>query len=91
MAPPADSIATVLAKLEEMSRKMDATGSKVDEANRRMEEMQASVDGLKLEQGEVNLWKPKFETKVTKLQNSVHDLKKKMDLFLEEVPERKEG
>jgi hypothetical protein len=39
MAPPTDSIAAVLAKLEEMSMKMDITNSKADEMNRKMEEM----------------------------------------------------
>jgi hypothetical protein len=86
MAPPMDSIAAVLAKLEEMSINMDITNSKADEMNRKMEEMQSSIDGVKLEQGTVKEWKPRFETTVTELQSSVQDLKQKMEMFIQESP-----
>jgi hypothetical protein len=34
----------------------------------------------------VKEWKPRFETKVTELQTFVHDLKKKMEMFIQQLP-----
>lgn len=48
MTSPTDSMATVLTKLEEISKKLDATSSKVDETNRRMEGMLSPIDDIKV-------------------------------------------
>ncbi|RLN24315.1 hypothetical protein C2845_PM07G38430 [Panicum miliaceum] len=77
MAPPTDSIATVLAKLEELGRKIDDTNLKADETNRNIEEMQLSIQQNTDEQSLLSAWKPGMEDKVTDLQNSVFDLKQK--------------
>ena len=36
------------------------------------------------------MWKPKLEDKVSNLQNSVFDLKQKVDLFIHELPKKKD-
>ncbi|CAN6234028.1 unnamed protein product [Urochloa humidicola] len=85
MAPPAD-LSTVMAKLEELGKKSDEINLKTDDTNRKIEEMQQSIDRLADEQGDIKLWKPTMESKVTELQNSVFDLKLKVDLFINELP-----
>lgn len=60
----------------------------MDETNRKIEEMQQSIDLLTQEQGAVKEWKPKLENKVMELQNSMYDLKQKVDLFVHELPRR---
>ncbi|CAL4981530.1 unnamed protein product [Urochloa decumbens] len=76
MAPPVDN-ATLLAKLEEMTKGIKETSLKQDETNRKIEGMQQSINRISYEQGEMKTWKPQLETKVTELQNSVTDLKLK--------------
>ena len=90
MAPPTD-LATVLQKIEEMGKKLDTTGIKTDETNRKIEEMQQSIQRISDEQGSVMVWKPNMESKVTDLQNSVFDLKTKVDLFIHQLPSSKKG
>ncbi|KAF8730967.1 hypothetical protein HU200_016842 [Digitaria exilis] len=86
MAPTADPLVAVLAKLEELGKKVDRTNLKTDETNRRIEEMQASIGLLREEQSTVKEWKPEFEGKIAELQGSVFELKTKVDLFIHELP-----
>lgn len=79
MAPPTDSLATVLAKLEELGQKFDTIDRKTDETNTKLEEIQH-------QQSSVTTWKPELEGKVTDLHNSVYLLQKKVDLFIHESP-----
>ncbi|CAO2183142.1 unnamed protein product [Urochloa humidicola] len=65
---------------------MDESMSKVEETNRKIEGMQISIDKLALEQGSLQTWKPQLEGRVTSLQQSVDDLKLRMDLFIHELP-----
>lgn len=81
-AAPADAIAAVLVKLEELGRKADHT-------NQRIEEMQASLHQLTEEQGAINSWKAELEGKVADLQSSVFLLEKKVDLVIHELPKPK--
>ena len=81
MAPHTD-LATVLQKIEELGKKLDTTGTKTDETNRKIEEMQQSIQRIADKQGSVTIWKPNMESKVANLQNSVFDLKTKVDLFI---------
>ncbi|CAO2143691.1 unnamed protein product [Urochloa humidicola] len=85
MAPPVDN-ATLLAKLEELVLKADATNQKADQTNRKIEEMQQSINQMSEEQDAVKVWKPELENKVAQLQNSASTLKMKMDLFIQESP-----
>ncbi|CAN6235112.1 unnamed protein product [Urochloa humidicola] len=82
MAPPVDN-AALMSKLDAFMTKMDANAV---ETNQRLEGMQSSIDSILLEQGSIQQWKPQLETKVTELQNSVSDLKLKVDLFIHEQP-----
>jgi len=86
MAPPTDSISTVIAKLEELGRKVDNVDRKTDETNQKIEEMQSSIQQIKDEHTSVNTWKPELENKVSDLQNSVFLLKQKVDLLIHESP-----
>jgi len=86
MAPPTDSISTVLAKLEELGKKFDIMDRKTDETNTKIEEMQCSVQQIKDEQTSMTTWKPELDDKVKDLQDSVYLLKKKVDLFIHESP-----
>jgi len=88
MAPPSD-LATVLQKLEELGKKMDHTNTKTEEMNRKIEEMQLTIKQNTEEQNSLITWKPGMEDKVTDLQNSVYDLKQKIDLFIHEIPKKK--
>jgi len=84
MAPSAaDSIATVLAKLEELAGKLDESNIKADDTNHRLQQ-------LAEEQTAVTAWKPTMEAKVTDLHNSVYDLRQKVDLFIHELPKKKD-
>lgn len=85
MAPPND-IAVILAKLEELGKKADEAISKADHTNRKIEEMQQSVQVISEEQASLKIWKPEFEGKVSELQGSVFDLKTKVDLFIHNLP-----
>lgn len=91
MASPTDSIATVIAKLEELGRKVDNVDQKTNETNQKMEEMRTSIQQIKDEQTAVNSWKPELVNKVSDLQNSVFLLKQKVDLFIHESPEPKKA
>ncbi|CAN6338981.1 unnamed protein product [Urochloa humidicola] len=82
MAPPVDN-ASLMSKLDAFMTKMDASTT---ETNRRLEGMQTSIDSILLEQGSIQQWKPQLETKVTELQDSLSDLKLKVDLFIHEQP-----
>lgn len=84
-------LSAILSKLEELGKKADETNLKVDQANRRIEEIQSSVHHLTEEQDLVKAWKPELEGKVTELQNSVSDLKLKVDLFIHELPSKPKG
>ena len=75
MAPPTDSISTVIARLEELGRKVDNVDRKTDETNQKIEEMQSSIQQIKDEHTSVNTWKPELENKVFDMQNSVFLLK----------------
>lgn len=86
MAPPRDSLAMVLAKLEELGKKADETILRTDDTYRKIEEMQNSIQLLSDEKGVVKVWRPMIETKVVDLQNSVYDLKQKVDLFIHQLP-----
>lgn len=83
---PSNEMAVVLAKLEELGKKADEANSKADQTNRKIEEMQQSINLLSEEQTSVKNWKPELEGRVTELQNSVFDLKTKVDLFIHEPP-----
>jgi len=90
MAPVADPMTTVLAKLEELGQKMDV---KAEEVSRKLEEVQLSVQGVEqslqrvmAEQEALATWKPKIETTVTQLKNSVYDVKTKVDFFIHSLP-----
>jgi len=79
MAPPAD-LSTVLGK------KADETISKTDDTHRKIEDMQTSIQLLSEEQSEVKVWRPTVENRVLDLQNSVYDMKQKVDLFIHQLP-----
>jgi hypothetical protein len=79
MAPSTDSMATILSKLEEL-------GKKADETSQKIKGMQQSVQQNADEQKSLTAWKPDMEGKVTDLQNSMFDLKQKIDLFIQEIP-----
>ena len=81
MAPPSH-LAAVLQKIDELGKKLDTTGTKTDETNRKIEEMQQSIQ---------RVWKPNMENKITDLQNSMFDLKTKVNLFIHQLPSSKKG
>ncbi|CAN6198649.1 unnamed protein product [Urochloa humidicola] len=85
MAPPIDN-ATLLAKLEELVKKVDDTNQKADHTNQKLEEMQKSVQQIREEQEAVKVWKPDLENQLSKLRDTVSDLKLKVDLFIHESP-----
>lgn len=85
---PSNDISIVLAKLEELGRKADEASSKADQTNHRIEEMHQSMQILSKEQVALRVWKPELEGRVAELQNSVLDLKTKVDLFFHELPKK---
>lgn len=82
MAPPSE-LTIVLEKLAELGKKQDDTNSKIAE-------MQNDIRLLTEEQSSVRGWKPELEGKVLDLQNTVFDLKQKVDLFIHELPKVKQ-
>ncbi|RLM69029.1 hypothetical protein C2845_PM17G09770 [Panicum miliaceum] len=84
MAPPNDSLGTVILNLEKL-------GKKADDTNRRIEEMQQSIQRNTDGHSSMTALKPSMEDKVSNLQNSVYDLQKKIDLFIHEIPSKRKG
>ncbi|CAN6276319.1 unnamed protein product [Urochloa humidicola] len=71
-----------------MVKDIRETSLKKDETNCKIKGMQQSIDRISGEQGEIQTWRPQLEGKVTDLQNSMSDLKLKVDLFIHELPKR---
>lgn len=88
MSPPRteDPLLSILAKLEESAKKDEDSRTILTEVQNKIESMDESLKKFATSHGELESWKPEIDTKVADLQNSVYDLKTKVDLFIHRLP-----
>lgn len=87
MAPPKadDPLVLLMAKIEEGNRE---THRMMGEMQSTMKTLEDSVVKLSAEHDRVESWKPEVESKLSRLGDSVQDLKIRVESFIYELPSK---